>query len=183
MYTPNICYTSFCIQHCSLKTTLHITLVVLDNTRPIWSTFLSVLLLKFWTSSHCRAHFSSVNTLSKIGRPDYHGIFIPLCSIMEICWITTLHIQSITQSDCFDPRIPNILETRIIWIYAVLITSPARDCSPWIPAVFGLSPVTARMGLAEHAFTHYQLTNYKQGVWEHSHNLTGDENSTIFILK
>ena len=104
-------------------------------------------------------------------------------SIMEICWITTLHIQSITQSDCFDPRIPNILETRIIWIYAVLLTSPARDCSPWIPAVFGLSPVTARMGLAEHAFTHYQLTNYKQGVWEHSHNLTGDENSTNFILK
>ena len=40
-------YTSFCIQHCSLKTTLHITLVVLDNTRPIWSTFLSVLLLNF----------------------------------------------------------------------------------------------------------------------------------------
>ena len=128
-------------------------------------TFLSVL-LKFWTSSHCRAHFSSVNTLSKIGRPDYHGIFIPLCSIMEICWITTLHIQSITQSDCFDPRIPNILETRIIWIYAVLITSPARDCSPWIPAVFGLSPVTARMGLAEHAFTHYHsLTTRRVGTF------------------
>ena len=58
-------------------------------------TFLSVLLLKFWTSSHCRAHFSSVNTLSKIGRPDYHGIFIPLCSIMEICWITTLHYKAL----------------------------------------------------------------------------------------
>ena len=88
-------YTSFCIQHCSLKTTLHITLVVLDNTRPIWSTFLSVLLLKFWTSSHCRAHISSVNTLSKICRPDYHGFFIPLCSIMEICWITTLHNKAL----------------------------------------------------------------------------------------
>ena len=32
-------YTSFCIQHCSLKTTLHITLVVLDDTRPIWRYF------------------------------------------------------------------------------------------------------------------------------------------------
>ena len=40
---------------------------------------LSVLLLKFWTSSQTAGHVFFVNMLSKIGRSDYfyHGTFIP----------------------------------------------------------------------------------------------------------
>ena len=105
-------YTSFCIQHCSLKTTLHITLVVLDDTRPIWRYFFISPPIKILDKQSLPGTFFSVNMLSKIGRSDYcyHGTFIPLLlhySIMEICWITTLLITTqliLTASICTNSK-------------------------------------------------------------------------------
>ena len=67
-------YTYFCIQHSSpliLLSTLHS--LSCHNTRPSGRDFLllSVLLLKFWTSSQTAGHVFFVNMLSKIGHSNY----------------------------------------------------------------------------------------------------------------
>ena len=73
MYTPNI-FGYKAIHTFVYNTVVPILLSTLHSLSyttlvQFGETFLSVLLLKFCTSSHCRAYFSSVNTLSKIWSP------------------------------------------------------------------------------------------------------------------
>ena len=160
-------YTSFCIQHCSLKTTLHITLVVLDDTRPIWRYFfisppIKILDKQSLPGTYFLCEYVIQNLVALIITASLFHYVFQFHNGNLLDNYSPLHKHYTNLSWLLrSAQILNILETRIIWICAVLLIFPARDCSPWIPAVFGLSPVTARMGLAEHAFTHYQLTNYK----------------------
>ena len=102
MYTPNI-FGYKAIHSFVYNTVVPILLSTLHSLSyttlvQFGETFLSVLLLKFCTSSHCRAYFSSVNTLSKIWSPwlSRHLYSIMFSnSIMEICWITTLHYKAL----------------------------------------------------------------------------------------